>query len=38
MERDNLEDLGLDGIVILECFKEIGCEDVEGIDVAQDRD
>ena len=38
MERDNLEDLGVDGSVILKYFKEIGCEDVDGIHLAQDRD
>lgn len=38
MERENLEDLGVDGSVILNCFKEIGCEDVDGIDLAQGRD
>jgi len=38
MERDTLQDLGVDGSVILKCFKEIGCEDVDGIDLAKDRD
>jgi hypothetical protein len=37
MERDDLEDLGVDGSVILKCFKEIGCQDVDGIHLAQDR-
>ena len=32
MERDNLEDLGVDGSVILKYFKEIGGEG--GIDLA----
>jgi hypothetical protein len=38
MERDNLEDLGVDGSVILKCFRKKGGEDVDGIVLAQDRD
>jgi hypothetical protein len=37
MERDNLEDLGVDRSVILNFFKEIVCEDMYGIDLAQER-
>jgi hypothetical protein len=36
MERDNLEDIGVDRSVILKCLKEIGCEDVDEIDLVQD--
>ena len=37
MERDKLEYLDVDGSVLLKCFKEIGGEDVHGIDLAHYR-
>jgi len=38
-ERDHLEDLGVDGRIILSwIIQEVGCEGTEWIHLAQDRD
>jgi hypothetical protein len=38
-ERDNMEDIGLDGRIILRyIFTECGCGSIDWIDLAQDRD
>jgi hypothetical protein len=36
-ERVNLEDLGVDEMVVLICVKEIGCQAIDCIDLAYDR-
>jgi len=37
-KRDNLGDLGVDGRIILRCLQEVGCGDMDWIELAQDRD
>jgi len=37
-ERGHLEDTGVDGRVILRWILEVGCEGMDWIDLAQDRD
>ena len=37
-ERDHLEDPDVDGRIILRYLQEVGCEGMDWIDVAQDRD
>jgi hypothetical protein len=37
-ERDHLEYLGTDGRIVLKCIKKIGWEDVDWINLAQERD
>jgi hypothetical protein len=38
MGRDHSEDLGVDGRIILKYLREIGCDILDWIDVAEDRD
>ena len=37
-ERDHLEDQCVDGRIILDGYQEVGCEDMDWFDVAQERD